>query len=446
MALSVDEVIVTAELTARARTAPDSVAEAAALHALAAGLNGPSEVLLQTLLDSALTLCRAGSSGVSLQDGDVFRWIALAGQFAGYVGGTTPVNFSPCGTCLDRGAPQLYRHPARAFTYLEEARPPIVEGLVIPFRAPGLVGTIWVVSHDDRGGFTAEDLRIMVSLAGFTAAAVALQQNEARCRREAEQERAGRRESDAANQAKEQFLATLSHELRVPMNAILGWSEMLMNGLDETTAGEAIVSLYLNASRQARLVDEMLDVAGIDAGRVRVRFEEVDLVEIARRTVRLIEPAGRGRAAVRFRAVGGHCTINGDRDRLEQIVVNLLSNALRVTPWDGVIDVTVTSTGRDCELNVEDSGPGIAPDLMPGLFDGLNLRDSESRKGARVGLGLVIVRKLVEMHGGTIAAGTSALGGARFVVRLPTISVEHGESVADADGARLAWNANRPTG
>ncbi len=159
-------------------------AEAEAMRTLMRQMASSSEHLLQSLANTAVDLCQAGAAGVSLlettPEGEaVFRWNVLAGTFAHHVGGSTPRNFSPCGVCLDQGAPVLFSHPERYFTYLQEADTPIVEGLVLPLIADShIFGTIWIVSHDEGRQFDSEDVRVMTSLADFTATALLLQQRQ----------------------------------------------------------------------------------------------------------------------------------------------------------------------------------------------------------------------------------------------------------------------------
>lgn len=175
---NLDDVLVTAALAQRLPRTPNLQAETEALHALARQLAQQSQTMLEKLVTVAKELCQAGTAGVSLleltADGEeIFCWSALAGALAGYEGGTTPRNFSPCGICLDRQAPQLYSYPERYFTYFQCAKPTIVEGLVIPLMgATQPLGTIWIVSHDEARQFDAEDVRLMISLADFTAAAL----------------------------------------------------------------------------------------------------------------------------------------------------------------------------------------------------------------------------------------------------------------------------------
>ncbi|HEY9696105.1 MAG TPA: PAS domain S-box protein [Trichocoleus sp.] len=204
--VSLDDVLITAALAQRSSRAPNLQAEAQALHTVARQLAEQSQTMLKTLVTVAKDLCQAGTAGVSLleetPDGEVFRWTALAGALAGYEGRTTPKNFSPCGICLDRQASQLFSHPERYFTYFQRAKPPIVEGLVIPLMgATQPLGTIWITAHDETRQFDLEDVRVMTSLADFTAAA--LQSFHLRQTAEAalQREQAARREAEATRQA-----------------------------------------------------------------------------------------------------------------------------------------------------------------------------------------------------------------------------------------------------
>jgi len=176
-AVPLDEVLITPELSRRPGREPDYRAENQALTQLAQAMVQSPQALLNRLVRMALELCEAGSAGISLlvssAGEEQFRWEALCGAYAGYVGGRTPRDFSPCGTCLDLGEPQLYHRPARYFEYLGAAQPEIVEGLVVPFyRGDQPLGTIWVVTHDERRRFDREDVRLMQSLAGFVGIAL----------------------------------------------------------------------------------------------------------------------------------------------------------------------------------------------------------------------------------------------------------------------------------
>jgi PAS domain S-box-containing protein len=177
-AAALDDVLITHQLGTRARRPPDPVRENDAIHALVRDLTEKPQRVLQLLVDIALELCHAGSAGVSVREqtadgAQLVRWVAVAGQLAAYVGATAPADASPCGVCLERGAPQLFRRPARHFAYLDELPAPIEEALMIPFHVNGEVrGTIWVHAHDPATRFDAEHARLMAALAEFTGAAV----------------------------------------------------------------------------------------------------------------------------------------------------------------------------------------------------------------------------------------------------------------------------------
>ncbi|MBD2465395.1 GAF domain-containing protein [Oscillatoria sp. FACHB-1407] len=182
--VTLNDILLTEELSRRAPRPPNWQVEAEAMRAIAQQMAQDSESLMQTLVDTALKLCQAGTTGLSLlettADGEeIFRWTALAGTLAHHVGGSTPRNFSPCGVCLDQGSPVLFSHPERYFIYFQDANIPIVEGLVLPLVADNHVfGTIWIMSHDEQRQFDSEDVRIMMSLADFTATALLLQQRQ----------------------------------------------------------------------------------------------------------------------------------------------------------------------------------------------------------------------------------------------------------------------------
>ncbi|BAY11417.1 ATP-binding protein [Calothrix sp. NIES-2098] len=182
--VTLEDIIITEELSRRNPRAANLLAENQALQALARQLVNQPQTMLQSLVDIALELCSAETVGVSLLEitakgEEIFRWNVLAGELAEYVGGTTPRNFSPCGVCLDRGTPQLYAYPERYFTYLQAANTPIVEGLVLPLIADNhALGTIWIMSHDEQRHFDSEDVRVMTSLADLAAAALLLNQRQ----------------------------------------------------------------------------------------------------------------------------------------------------------------------------------------------------------------------------------------------------------------------------
>ena len=247
--------------------------------------------------------------------------------------------------------------------------------------------------------------------------------------------------AEEANRLKDQFLAVVSHELRTPLNAILGWADMLRSGrVDQARHDRACEAIYDSARRQARLIDELLDVARIMSGKLRVERTTVDLNEVIRGAVEVVQPAADlKRIGIVVDADASVGVIEGDGARLQQIVWNLLSNAVKFTPEDGAIHVRVGRTGDSVELTVRDSGQGIPRDFLPSVFEPFRQADgSTTRLHGGLGLGLAIVKHLVEAHGGTVVAESDGEGrGATFVVRLPVVGLRPAQ-VRDSAAAGLA--------
>jgi PAS domain S-box-containing protein len=253
-------------------------------------------------------------------------------------------------------------------------------------------------------------------------------------------ERQVRLEAEAANRAKDEFLAAVSHELRTPLNAILGWSRLLRSSvLDAETVARGLAAIERNAEAQEQLIADLLDVARIVTGKVRLRLEPIDLaavIEAAADAVR--HAADARRVALAVRLPGPVPLILGDGDRLRQVVWNLLSNAIRFTPEAGHVDVELHVADGRATIRVADDGIGIAPEFLPHVFD--RFRQGEvgtTRRQGGLGLGLSIVRHLTELHGGTVRAESAGEGrGARFTVELPTIEPETTVVDSAAEAAR----------
>jgi PAS domain S-box-containing protein len=250
-------------------------------------------------------------------------------------------------------------------------------------------------------------------------------------RKRAEEERArflvleqvARAEAEAANRAKDEFLATLSHELRAPLNAMLGWARMLRGGkLDEATAARALETIERNAKLQSQLIEDLLDVSRIISGKVRLTVRPVDLSQVIDVAVDAVHPAALAKS-IRLESVLDRSAgpVLGDADRLQQVVWNLLSNAVKFTPSGGRVDVRLEGDESEVRIRVHDTGRGIAPDFLPYVFD--RFRQGSvltTRTHGGLGLGLAIVRHLIELHGGTVQAESPGPGaGATFTVRLP---------------------------
>jgi PAS domain S-box-containing protein len=234
------------------------------------------------------------------------------------------------------------------------------------------------------------------------------------------------REAAEANRAKDEFLAMLSHELRNPLGAIataVATLERVDPGGPPATRLREIIGRQTH--RLARLVDDLLDVAKATAGKIALDAQPVDLGELAGACVRALLESGRG-AAHRVTIAAGRAIVHGDAARLEQVVTNLLENAVKYTPPGGAIDVEVRPEGPHAVLRVSDSGRGIAPDMLLRIFDAFaQARQAMDRSLGGLGVGLTLARRLVEVHGGTIEASSEGEGrGARFTVRLPLNSAE----------------------
>ena len=235
---------------------------------------------------------------------------------------------------------------------------------------------------------------------------------------------------EEANRLKDEFLATLSHELRTPLHAILGWSELLATSqLDPAATERAATVIARNAKAQSQLVSDVLDVSRIVAGKLRLDVRPADLAIVVRDAVEVVRPAAEAKGVVLRTAISPEgTTVTGDPDRLQQVLWNLLANAVKFTPAGGRIDVEVRRHQSQLDLVVRDTGVGIDASFLPYVFDRFRQGDgSTAREHAGLGLGLAIVRHLVELHGGTVYAESEGQGrGAAFTVRLPLRAVRTG--------------------
>jgi PAS domain S-box-containing protein len=266
-----------------------------------------------------------------------------------------------------------------------------------------------------------------------------------------EAEREARREAERANRIKDEFLATVSHELRTPLNAMLGWSHILSRrGTDPEVLQEGLRVIERNARAQAQLIADLLDMSRIVSGKLRLDLESVDLHEVADAAMETVTPTAQTRG-IRVRRIQ-HASVGlvqGDPQRLQQAVWNLLSNAVKFTPRGGEVVLEVDSVDAMARICVSDSGQGIAPDLLPYIFDRFRQADgSTTRRHAGLGLGLSIVKQLVELHGGTVHARSAGVGsGAAFTIELPLLqaqatlqAVSHSEEHRVAPGPALESN------
>jgi signal transduction histidine kinase/ActR/RegA family two-component response regulator len=306
----------------------------------------------------------------------------------------------------------LQRSISRPILDLAEAAQAVSERNDLSVRAPGGGG-------DEIGALIATFNQMLKDLEG---------------RRE--ELRLAHAQAEQASRLKDEFLSTLSHELRTPLNAIVGWTHLLRAGLDRDGTARALDTIARNAMAQTQLIADILDMQRIAAGKLRLDLKPLVPAETIEAALDTVRPAARAKdidlQAVLDPVAG---PILADADRLQQVVWNLLANAVKFTPRGGRVRITLMSVDRHVEISVEDTGPGLEPAFIPHAFDRFRQADSSStRRHGGLGLGLAIVRELTELHGGTVAAANRYLGvGAVFAVTLPRMSIDPARRAVCAD-------------
>jgi signal transduction histidine kinase/CheY-like chemotaxis protein len=235
-----------------------------------------------------------------------------------------------------------------------------------------------------------------------------------------------RSEAEAANRIKDEFLATLSHELRTPLTSLLGWSSVLREARrDEKVLAQGLDAIDRNAHVQAQLIDDLLDVSRIVSGKLHLDVRPLDIASVTRAAISVVQPAADAKGiSLEYSVQPGLGAISADSARLQQIVWNLLSNAVKFTPHGGKITVRVEQDRSNARVTVSDTGQGIDPEFLPRVFDRFRQADSSTtRSFGGLGLGLAIVRHLVELHGGTVCAESDGVGqGATFSASFPLLT------------------------
>ena len=401
------DVDISHELDLRPTRPPHYEQQARALGLLARELSDSPRTMLQCLVETVVDLCAADTAGISLLDGDVFRWEAVAGLLAAARDGTMARDQDPCGVCIDRNATQLFYLADRYFPALPAA-PRFVELLLIPFCAHGRpVGAVWVVSHNDERKFDREDERLVHALTQCASASWQLwQASEA---------------AAASSRHKDDFIAMVGHELRNPFAAITTAAANLQRSVDgDATARRSVDVIVRQSQHVSRLLDDLLDISRISSGKLHLERRLVDVrsvvaetidtrrAQIDRRRHRLVEDLG-----------DQPIVVEADPVRVAQIVSNLVDNASKYTPEGGHISVTLSKRGRDVELAVQDDGIGIPTERRESIFAPFTqLASDETTAG--FGLGLALVRMLATLHDGQVSVLSDGPGhGSRFVVRFP---------------------------
>ena len=439
-------VLRTEELEWRPSRAPDYQKENQALGTLSQALTTSAGSVLQSLVNTALELCRAHSAGISLLEedgpsgrlsahGDHFRWHAVAGQWAPLVWDTTtPRDDSPCGMVLDRNSTLLFCNAHRYYTQFAGVRPLPIEALLVPFYVKGqAVGTVWAVVHDETRQFEAEDKRLLESLATFAALAYQLRlsiaahviANEELQARMAERQRA----EDAlleSDRNKSEFLAMLAHELRNPLAPVRNALEILCRSGDNQQKVKPLIQMMdRQVAQMVRLVDDLLDMSRISRNKLEIRKNVVELASVVHQAVEANRPLCAGmNHTLHVTLPPEPIYVKADAARLAQVVGNLLNNACKFTEKGGGIRLTAEREDEQALIRVQDTGIGIAREHLSDIFD-MFVQGDASLERARdgLGVGLTLVKTLVEMHDGTVLAHSAGVGhGSEFVVRLPLTS------------------------
>jgi len=437
-----------AELSALVET----VADLATLHDLDAVLEAivrrarkqlGADLTYMTLHDE-----ERGDTYMRVTDGSVSaRFQQLRLPMGGGLGGLVAQNATPYVTAN-------YREDAR-FRHLTEIDAAVAEeGIVaiagVPVRLGSrILGVLFAANRSARP-FSREEVTLLGSLAAHAAVAIdnarlytAAQQAAADRTQLLERERQARAHAERMSDLKDEFLATLSHELRTPLGAILGWAQLLRRGRrSEEDVGRGLEIIERNARTQTQLIDDLLDMNRLLAGKMRLEVQPVDPATVIESALETVRPAAEAKG-ITLRTVLDPAAgpVNGDASRLQQVLWNLLSNAIKFTPRDGMVDVVLQQLGAHAEIRIADTGIGIAPDFLPLVFERFRQADaSPSRRFGGLGLGLSIARQLVELHGGTLRGESAGEGrGATFTVALPLATVARaapkGAPAAPAVGA-----------
>jgi PAS domain S-box-containing protein len=320
-------------------------------------------------------------------------------------------------------------------------------------RSGEVIGGLFF-GHPQTGAFTERSERLIVGVASQAGIAIdnarlyeAAQQAAEERKSLLESERAARSAAERMSDVKDEFLATLSHELRTPLNAILGWAQVLRTGpRDQTDYLKGLETIERNARMQTQLIEDLLDMSRITSGKLRLDMQTLQPLGFIEAAVETVSPAAAAKGMTLERALDAAAgPISGDPARLQQVVWNLLSNAIKFTPREGRVRIRLARVGAHVEIGVSDTGAGIRPEFIPHLFERFRQGDaSTTRKYGGLGLGLSIVKSLVELHGGTVAVESPGEDqGTTVTVRLP-LAAPHRSAAGGGDLAPNSARAGEP--
>ncbi len=427
------------------------------LNAASVAINAATSVeeVVRLINEKARELTGARMAGVNLvHDGD-WKWSrsapSLSGEYAAWDNYEAQVTGNDFYTLVARERrtmrmtqAELESHPAlRGFSDEAGKHPPLRGWMAAPLLG-GDSECIGVVQLSDKwiggaaGEFTEADEALLWQLAQVASVALENQQLY-------EQEQEARKMAEQATRAKDEFLAVVSHELRSPLNAILGWNRLLRSRRgDDPQIARVTETVESSGQAQLRLIEDLLDTARIISGKMKLETQSVELVGVIASALDAVRPAADSKGIIivpDFGLESGQMSyqITGDRDRLQQVVWNLVSNAIKFTPDGGRVWVGLKRRGPGVQIIVRDTGQGISPDLLPYVFDRFRQGDSSvSRRFGGLGLGLALVKHLVELHGGSVMVESPGEGqGATFTVRLPATAVKGETFVARPAPRRL---------
>jgi PAS domain S-box-containing protein len=384
-------------------------------------------VTAQVAIEMGISRC--GYSSVDLRTGVISVEHEYSVEFAPLAGDFSVAEFAQhlkddaiAGRITN--SPDLASEPQTSLAYEERFKSISIRAyLNVPIhRAGSWVANFWV-SHHEPHEWSRAEIELMRIIADRIGLVMERKNAESERERLLAREQAARAEAETANRVKDEFLATVSHELRTPLNAILGWSSMLVAGkLSETDAVHALEAIVRNARSQAQIIEDILDVSRTVSGKLRLDLKPIELISVIRAAVDVVSPAAEAKGVQLLLSLEPSADrVQGDAARMQQVIWNLLTNAVKFTPENGRIEVKLKRVDSFAEIAVCDTGEGITKEFLPYVFDRFHQADgSTTRRHGGLGLGLAIARHLVEMHGGTIAAYSDGLGrGASFILKVP---------------------------